>query len=493
MEAIGGMTARAVSSDGRWVVWYAGHEVSEGDGPTSLYVRDMVEKKTVQLGGDGARFETMSSDGSKIFYAETTNKGEEGELYVFDTATGMQTDLTADHGAGEANAGVRDAVMGASEGGSYVYFVATGVLGNANGAVSGGDNLYVLHESGGVWSTTYIATLSSEDEKSWGGGTLTGVATFNLVSSRVSPNGRYLAFMSDRPLTGYDNTDALSGASDEEVYLYDAVADRLVCASCNPSGARPVGVFDSNEVSSEGLLVDREHAWTANTTDPNKSNHWLAGSIPGWDQVITGEHIVAPYQSRYLSDSGRLFFNSPDALVPLDTNGVEDVYEYEPAGVGSCVSASATYSERSGGCVGLISSGISASESAFMDASEDGDDVFFLTASKLTSEDYDTSDDIYDAHVCSAAVPCRAPVVLPPPCSSGDSCKAAPSPQPTSFGPPPSATFSGVGNVVEEAEGAVKAKKAKHKAKPKRHAKKKRKGKKARRSRIGKTSGRGNR
>ena len=48
--------------------------------------------------------------------------------------------------------------------------------------------------------------------------------------------------MSDRSLTGYDNVDVNEEGGqhlDEEVYLYDAVTPRLVCASCNPSGARP--------------------------------------------------------------------------------------------------------------------------------------------------------------------------------------------------------------------------------------------------------------
>ena len=34
--------------------------------------------------------------------------------------------------------------------------------------------------------------------------------------------------------------------------------------------------------------------------------------------------------------------------------------------------------------------------------------------------------DVYDAHVCSAAVPCSTSPVSPPACTSGDSCKAAP-------------------------------------------------------------------
>ena len=191
------------------------------------------------------------------------------------------------------------------------------------------------------------------------------------------------------------------------------------------------------------------------------------------------------YQTRFLSSSGRLFFTSPDALVPLDTNGLEDVYEYEPVGVGSCTGASSAYSERSGGCVSLISSGTSGGESAFLDASESGDDVFFVTGSKLTSEDYDASNDVYDAHVCTTSVPCVPAPVSPPPCTSGDACKAAPSPQPAIFGPAPSATFSGAGNVVEEAKKSV-VKSKKKKAKPK-HAKKKRKAKKAHKSKAHKS------
>jgi hypothetical protein len=491
----GGVSARAISRDGRWVVWTDNRLFSGGEqipNKVSLYVRDMVAGKTFQLGGEYPRFETMSSDGSKIFFVET-DKGYGGDLYVFDTATGTETDLTVDHGADESNAGVQNAaVMGASEDGSYVYFVATGVL--ANGAVKGADNVYVLHDSEGNWTTMYIATLAGEDEKSWRGAgesheipsaeEINGV-NLRFVSSRVSPNGRFLAFMSERPLTGYDNLDAVSGQPDEEVYLYDAVLNRLVCASCDPTGARPVGVFDDRDFKN-ALLADLDTSWSVNA---GSGDHWLAGSIPGW---VTNAGFYAFYQSRYLSDSGRLFFDSPDALVPQDTNGLEDAYEYEPAGVGSCTSASTTYSERSQGCVSLISSGQSSGESIFMDASENGNDVFFATNSKLTGEDYDTAYDIYDAHVCSSELPCRSETVVPPPCTSGDACKAAPSSQPEIFGPAPSATFSGVGNIVEEAKASVVKRKGKAKPKLKKHSKrKKRKAKRARRARSGRSGGKG--
>ncbi len=454
------MLARAVSTDGRWVVWKYG-ELSQGD-TVSLYVRDMVEKQTFKIGGLYPRFETMSDDGSKIFYVETehgTNSdphGINGDLHVFDTETGTQTDLTANHGYGEPSAGVQNAVLGSSQDGSYVYFVATGVL--ASGGVSGAYNLYLLHEEAGAWTTTHIATLTKEDEHTWGG-TNAGLVGPNpsdepwLVSSEVSPSGQFVAFMSNSPLTGYDNRDAVSGQRDEEVYLYDAVSNRLVCASCNPTGARPVGVFDEWE-GSKKLLVDPQQMWTK--MNGFGANHWLAGSLVGWNNQLN----VASYEPRYVMDDGRLFFNSPDALVPQDTNGLEDVYEYEPAGIGSCVRENAEFSEVSDGCVGLISAGQSSQESAFMDASEGGDDVFFATSSKLVSEDYDNAYDVYDAHVCSSAVPCRSEPVSPPECTSGDSCKAAPSPQPTIFGATPSATFNGVGNVISSSSGSGVASKS---------------------------------
>ena len=438
--------ASAITNDGRWVVWQYG-DLSEGE-KISLYARDMVDKRTVRLGGFNARFETMSSDGSKIFFVET-DKGLGGDLYVFEPETGKQIDLTANHDPSEGNAGVQNAVMGTSEDGSYVYFVATGVL--ASGGIKGADNLYLSHDGSSGWTTTFIAALSQEDEHTWGGddhyiGKPPIITYMWMVDSEVSPNGRYLAFMSNSPLTGYDNRDAVTGQRDEEVFLYDAASNRLVCASCNPTGARPVGVLDHG--IEDQLFMDSQQAWRAAASG---SDHTLAGSLVGWDN--SGNR--ATHHPRYVFDNGRLLFNSPDALVPQDTNGLADAYEYEPAGVGSCTSESASFSETSGGCLGLISSGQSSAESVFMDASETGDDAFFITSTKLVSEDYDDAYDMYDAHVCTTVVPCRTEPVSPPECTSGDSCKAGPSPQPTIFGATPSATFNGVGNITPSVSGVT--------------------------------------
>ncbi|HZL21666.1 MAG TPA: hypothetical protein VFG23_28300, partial [Polyangia bacterium] len=348
----------AISNDGSHIVWSYGLAGAHGQ---HLYMRDMTTRETVQLDaaqpgtpepstGD-AVFQTASSDGSKVFFTDpqrltagSTASGEEygtADLYEFEVTSGSGeplagrlTDLTVDEHAGES-AGVLGSLPGVSEDGSYVYFVANGVL--APGATPGDCevrfqfveesrtcNLYVSHDSGTGWTTTFIATLSNEDAPDWGSGE-SEYGDLRDDTSRVSPSGRYLAFMSERSLTGYDNTDANSGMPDEEVFLYDASAPRLICASCDPTGARPVGVLDQgrNEKHEGGLLIDQLDTWVSG----GAGVHWLAGSVPGW---MYDGRAYALYQSRYLSDSGRLFFNSPDALVPQDTNGKENVYEYEP-------------------------------------------------------------------------------------------------------------------------------------------------------------------
>jgi hypothetical protein len=453
-----GSARHAVSDDGSRIVWTG---TTERGGFAHLYLSDTVKGETVRLdkpqggGSEGTgSFMLSSSDGSRIFFLGerlTEDSSPSGrDLYEYDVnaAAGSRLrDITPGGQAGGASMVAE--VLGASEDGSYVYFAAGGAL--APGAKHGecgnnseppGDkelcNVYVRH--GGV--TRFVAGLSAEDFPDWGNG-----GGLEKVPARVSPDGRWLTFASNRSLTGYDTRDAVSGRPDEEVYLYDASADHMVCASCNPTGARPVGVEYGTGGQGGDTNINRlvgEFGW--------KNDSWFAANVPMWTK-FSGSQLR--YQSRYLSDSGRLFFDSSDALVPQDVNGTQDVYEFEPVGVGDCTASGRTFSERSGGCVGLISSGTSPEESGFLDASQSGGDVFFLTESKLAPQDFDTAHDVYDAHECTSQVPCFAqPPASPPACSTGDSCKPAPSPQPSVFGSPSSATFSGAGNV--SAEGPAK-------------------------------------
>lgn len=417
---------------------------------------DAATGETIQLaepeaggtGGGGGIYMDANRDASRVFFLDSPGLTEESLLgvsaggedlyeYNLDAPLGSRlTDLTVDRNAGEA-ANVQ-MVVGTSEDGSYVYFAAGGVL--AEGAAPGVCpepsyarefpgrvcNLYVSHD--GI--TRLVASLPSEDVNDW----VKELGNQDLLA-RVSPNGHWLAFMSAASLTGYDTRDAVSGHPDMEVYLYDADSGKLVCASCDPTGARPTGVLYKPSIE--------------NIDIPNElygEEPWVAANIPGWMEM---HNLDVARQSRYLSDSGRLFFDSSDALVSQDVNGTEDVYEYEPPGVGDCTTASGTYSERSDGCVGLISSGTSPEDSAFLEASETGGDVFFVTTARLVPQDVDDAYDAYDAHECMAAAPCFAePAAVAPPCATEASCRPAPTPQPAIFGVPASATFSGSGNVV---------------------------------------------
>ena len=451
-----------ISDDGSRVFW------TNEENPEHLYMRDTTTKKTLQIDapeegveeqGEEAEveYQTASSNGSRVFFTDTAKLTKDSTLPSDPEPSAPQgadlyecevveragkpacdlSDLTVDPDYGEngETAAVQGAVIGAGESGSDFYFVANGALaegaapGNCIHAVSGSSvagrtcNLYVERynsEPGreGWQAPTFIATLSNQDIGDWGGGSTAKVELQGLTAG-VSSDGQYLAFMSERPLTGYDNTDVNSDQPDEEVFLYDASTGHLVCASCDPTGARPLG----------------------------------GAQLPGWTY---GNDERSYDQPRYLSDSGRLFFDSSDALVPQDVNGKQDVYEYEPPGVGSCETASQTFSSSSEGCVGLISSGTSSETSTFLEASASGGDVFFATYAQLVPQDVDDSLDIYDASVCSQSSPCSAAApASPPPCDTADSCEPAPTPQPQIFGPSGSATFSGAGNLATVIAPAV--------------------------------------
>ena len=437
----------AISADGSRIVGEAG---------SHLVLYDSGKEETVQLdevqGGSGEgsvlpTFQAASKDGSRIFFIDSqrltkdaTGPSDLYECEIVEEAGKLKCKLTDLTGGGGESAGVMGTIAGTSEDGAYVYFVAKGVLpgvpANERGEIpiARQPNLYVRHAG----DTRLIAVLSEDDSSDWTKGLLT-------QTTRVSPNGIWFTFMSDRSLTGLNDHDALSGKPDQEVFLYHAGENgegKLVCASCDPTGSQPHGVASTYETNRQAI----------GPSEASFGDLWVAGMLPGWTSPF--------HQSRYLSDSGRLFFDSFDALVPQDTNNAEDAYQFEPVGVGDCSEASATFVVASGGCVGLISSGTSKEASAFLDASESGSDVFFLTAAQLSPQDTDSAIDIYDAHECGAGEDCSPPVPVPVPACEGDACQspvAAPE-DPT----PGSLTYQGPGNPP----GPLLSAQAKPKSKP---------------------------
>ena len=416
----------AISADGSRVYWAAFKDASE-----QIYLREnpYQEQSEVSAGKctepekactvavsetvnkEPAHFYAASADGSKaIFSLHVSGNPNNENLYEFDAATGKST-LIATEAQG---------VMGAGEDLSRIYFATTKNLGG--GGVEGKPNLY-LYEAGegGGGSYSFIATLAAGSNGEDAAGGLSPTAPLPLLrTSRVSADGLHAVFMTTANPTGYDNVDARSGEADAEVYVYDATGHKLICASCNPSGARPLGYHGEN-------LQD------------------IASQIPTWQGSL--------YPGRVLSENGeRLFFESADALVATDTNGVGDVYEWEAPGEGDCTNTSPAYARANEGCVSLISSGQSRRVSQIVDVSPDGSDVFIRTLSSLLPQDKGLVD-IYDARV-GGGFP-TAP--NPPGACEGEACEGQPS---TLIDPTPaSASFSGPGNLVAPLTTSVAAKK----------------------------------
>jgi len=404
----------AISVDGSKVYW-----TDSGDkeaGPGKIYLRlNPGEEQSEISGGECTEAEkactlkvsqTISSKASRFLAASAS--GTEAlfeipedpltdipsKLYKFDVETGSSTLI----------AGKSLGVAGASEDLSHVYFVSEEALPETTGATAGKPNLYLAQEG----TKTFIATLSEGDRAN---------TNFEAIyhAARATADGRVLAFISAGRLTGYDNTDLASGKADTEVYLYETGEMAPVCVSCNPSGARPLG-----------RLVSDPHA---------------SGDMPTAGSLAMPENAL--YSPRVLSANGeRLFFSSFDSLLPRDTNDRGDVYEWEAAGsTEDCKEKGGElYVPSSGGCLSLISSGQSPSDSEFLDMSANGDDAFFITNSSLVPQDPGLID-VYDTRA-NGGLP--APPQSPGPCQ-GEACQFAPPPpnDPT----PASVSFKGVGNL----------------------------------------------
>jgi len=405
--ASGSPDAHGISIDGSRVFWEAaGH----------LYVREDGEVTRKVPGASAtAKFLTANPTGTEVLLADGRIEGlnEAGTTYE------QVADLTQGKGGFSG-------IAGASEDLSRIYFVDTAALPGSGQnerdeeAQVGTPNLYLYDAGAG---TSFVATLVSSDGT---GGTEDlddWAAKPGLRTAEASPDGRYLAFGSTAQLTGYANVGpcgktpnhtAFVDVPCKEVFLYDSTTGKLSCPSCNPSGEAPLG------------------------------NSTLRG-INGADNR---EWLPQP---RYLTNQGRLFFDSGDRLSPRDTNGrVEDVYEAEPQGVGGC--------ERAQGCVTLITPGTGSIDSNFLAMDESGANVFFTTREPLVLKDTDELIDVYDAR-SGGGFPSETETTRPE--CQGEACQ--PSPNPPAEVTPASAAFKGAGNLNEGA-GAARCPKGKRKA-----------------------------
>jgi hypothetical protein len=353
------------------------------DGSTTIQLNQSERSTPDPAGHQPALYGAASRDGSKVFFmtpellTDDTTAGGGMNLYMYDLNAPAghhlmlltQDTEPADDGTGTTRAAY---VIGTSTDGSYVYFWGTNGLlpGQRTNVGNSAKLLYVWHDG--------ALRLVGRDGSVTQGTTDWGESGFSIPSraklARVAPDGRHIVFgtglISMAQSVGYDNSNA-----SVELYLYDYGADHLTCVSCDPSGAPPLG-----DVSWATLPPD--------TTTLAPTAHL--------------NHPMSP-------DGQRVFFDTPDPLVPRDTNGKRDVYEYD----------------ATSGKVSLISTGRSSSDSLFADASPSGNDVFFTSRQQLVGIDSDQATDLYDARVDGGIAAQNPPPTV---ACSGEGCLPGTSP-----------------------------------------------------------------
>jgi len=360
------------------------------DGTTTVQLN--ASEKTAREAAQPATLWGASADGSRAFLitSEGLVDGDDAgdpDLYMWDETAPVGARLTlvsTDMEPEDGESGTK-AVVGASDDGHYVYFVADGQL--VDDEPSFGNALYLWHDG----EISFIGAFGDGNDVLFNGPAAQYVFDNQLIRSRVTPDGRHVLFSStaDTFLRGLGGFDGYDHGGHQELYVYSADSGRLACASCNPT--------DAPAVDDAVPFVNR-----------------------GWGAVTWR-------LTNALSDDGRwVFFNSRDALVSDDTNGRFDAYEYDTVE----------------GTVQLLSGGKDPLDSYFLDASPSGRDVFIATRQRLVGWDVDSSYDVYDVRV-NGGFPEPPPVT---PGCVGEGCQGQGASQPVAPGTA-SAIVRGTGDV----------------------------------------------
>lgn len=367
----------SVSEDGQHIFFSSPPDGDE----TEIYRRSEGQDTTVvstsqasvpdPQGPQAKRFVSATPDGQKVFFLSSEQLTDEAntgptragvDLYRYNAATDALTDISAE--SNDVNGAQVRGVLGTSDDGRWVYYVARGRVLAGQGK-SGESNVYLWHDDGSPGGkTSFITTLgeSNDDESNFAA---EAEGTDRATASRVSPDGQVLLLQSRKSLTGYAN----EGFAQQ--YVYEAQADggsgALSCVSCRPSGSSAAG----------------------------------EAQTPFTDEAMSDGGRTL---TRVLSNDGeRIVFQSSDALLPQDANGRIDVYLWEA------------------GQLSLVSTGDDSRDSLLWGASESGDDVFFMTAEQLVGQDDDGLRDLYDYRV-GGGIPEQNPGPPGTPCT-GSACK----------------------------------------------------------------------
>lgn len=286
-----------------------------------------------------------------------------------------------------------------------VYFFSPEQLAQGKG-VAGQENMYDYREG----RVQYVTTLAPKRfciEQATSPFLPEFCSAGPVARMQVTPRDSRMALLTASKVTSYETAGHL------EMYVYSPASEELSCVSCMPDGQPPA---TNVEASSDGI---------------------------------------------FMTEDGRVFFSTGDALVPQDTDGLRDVYEYTEGHAQLISSGTSSKDSSSSVLLGINSELFTA---GLVGVSENGTDAYFTTYDSLVGQDENGNKlKFYDART-NGGFPYSPPVS---PCESADECHGAGTVAPEAANPSSGAALGGGGNLGAEVQKA--------KPKPKKHKKKKHK------------------
>jgi len=380
-KRIEGAEPLQLSSDGSHILMSVGGGLCRGDiqqvplcGAGQLYMR-IDDASTYEIApGHVVDYLGMTAEGSKLYFTsnEQLIEGEEtdsnAELYMWSqegAEKGHPLTLISKPNGGADNTNSCNASW-TSNCDAVPVNVTSQATSYAGLGGNGRSDSFIASESGDIY---FYSPAQLDGTKGIEGGQnlylyrngqvqLVTTLTSEATRMDVSPDGGHMTFITASQITGYDN----KGYT--ELYSFTPATGRVVCDSCAPNGESPT----SNVYGSQNGL--------------------------------------------FMTDDGRAFFFTENALVPQDTNQAEDVYEFVDgrpqlitSGTGPSFIHYGVVGEQT--IPGLI--GVSAN----------GTDVYFGTTEVLVGQDLNGQEmKIYDART-DGGIPFVSPT---PPCAAADEC-----------------------------------------------------------------------
>lgn len=317
----------------------------------------------------------VPSDGGRAFFATTealtaADKDQSLDIYVRNIAAGT-TELVS---AGEVGCGATNCGNGAAG----ATFLSTDAA---------GDKAY--------FSTTEALTADDTDTEQdiYQRDLTTGTTSLVSVSGTCPPPGTNCApsfggVSADGSHVFFETRERLtSGDTDDFQDVYGFSGGQVTLVSTGPDGGNasfPATFAGTTADGSAVYIATRERLDPAVDTDEAQDVYVRSGGTT--TLVSTGAegrgNAEVPAEFQWASPDGSVVvFSTAEPLVAADLDQVRDIYA------------------RSGGVTTLVSTGPEAPggefDASFVGASEDGSQIYFMTAEPISALDHDSSADLY--------------------------------------------------------------------------------------------------